>query len=102
MIRMRNKQHGGMQFSGVWFTSSEAKLVFALMFREYTTSEQFWDILWPGPDDTPDTFQSLLRQYVWRVKKKIEPLGWTIEWHERIIGKQLRETVIIYWLEEIK
>ena len=61
----------------------EAELLFALMNERRISAGDAIELLWPTPDDEPEWAAESLRVYCCRIRRALEPFGWTIRsvWH---------------------
>ncbi len=67
-----------MKISGVHFQRQEARFLILLMCDRYVSYAEFIEFIWPDPDLQPLGVLKILDQYLFRIRRRIKPLGWEI------------------------
>ncbi|MCK5446441.1 MAG: winged helix-turn-helix domain-containing protein [Rhodospirillaceae bacterium] len=56
----------------------EHTILLALMLSKYNSAELLAEILWPHPDDMPDTWNDVVSVRVCHLRRKLKDFGWAI------------------------
>ena len=71
----------------VHLAPQEGLVMTALLSHREVTAELLMEVLWPDPDDMPDTWHDILKILLSRLRHNLRAFGWVIKnrhgfgWH---------------------
>ena len=71
--------------AGVWFagnkqlSDSQTTVLLAIMGRPFVAVNELIEMCYPDPDHEPECAKACIRLFCWGLRKKLAPLGWTVE-----------------------
>ena len=59
----------------MWLSPQECDLLFALMAHPFLSHEKLCDIMWPDPDQMPDTWANVIRKVMCVLRQALRHVG---------------------------